>query len=150
MACRATLGQKSSIYPKIHILKISFFTKFTISFFTKFTISQFHFFTKFTFSNIKFLVIFGQNVGFCPSVELGFLFLLMNSALLNFKFSAVFFRINSHINLHYFILCYEVPREGQLLPSETRALALQPSLPIQLNFPVAFCRLTARIKPATS
>ena len=25
-----TLGQKSSIYPKIHILKISFFTKFTI------------------------------------------------------------------------------------------------------------------------
>ena len=29
--CFFTLGQKSSIYPKIHILKISFFTKFTIS-----------------------------------------------------------------------------------------------------------------------
>ena len=64
---KITLGQKSLIYPKIHIIKPSFFTKFTISkshfsqnsqfhnlifhkihnfkisFFTKFTISKSHF-----------------------------------------------------------------------------------------------------------
>ena len=43
-----TLGPKSSIYSKIHILKISFFTKihiFKISIFTKFTLSKSQFFT---------------------------------------------------------------------------------------------------------
>ena len=35
-------------------------------------------------------------------------------------------------------------------PSETRALALQPSLPIQVKFPVAFILFTALIRPATS
>ena len=57
-----TLGQKSLIYPKIHILKISFFTKFTISkshfsqnshfqsvIFDRIHISKILFFTKFTF-----------------------------------------------------------------------------------------------------
>ena len=37
-----TLGQKSTVYPKSHILKL-------LLFFTKFTISKSHFFTKFTF-----------------------------------------------------------------------------------------------------
>ena len=55
----STLGQKSSIYPKIHILKISFFTKFTISifkssFFTKITFSKYHFWQKSHFQNIIF------------------------------------------------------------------------------------------------
>ena len=58
-----TMGQKSSIYPKIHILKILFLTKFTFwksqfwqnSHFEKFNFHKIHifkewFFTKFTFS----------------------------------------------------------------------------------------------------
>ena len=36
------------------------------------------------------------------------------------------------------------------IPSDTRALALHPSLPIQLNLPVAPIRLTAFISSATS
>ena len=42
----STLGQKSTIYPRIHILKISFYKKnliFKVSFYTKFTISKSHF-----------------------------------------------------------------------------------------------------------
>ena len=45
---KITLGQKSSIYAKIHIFKVSFLTKFT------FSKSQISFFTKFTFSNSHF------------------------------------------------------------------------------------------------
>ena len=73
-----TLRQKSSIYPKFHILKISIFSKFTylksyfsqksifqnlnfhkirnfkMLFFTKFTFSKCLFFTKFTFMELYF------------------------------------------------------------------------------------------------
>ena len=73
-----TLGQKSTIHPKIHILRISFLTKFTIlkshfsqnshfqnlifhkihnfkiSFFTKFTFSKYHFRQKITNSKSHF------------------------------------------------------------------------------------------------
>ena len=89
-----TLGQKSSIYPKIHNLKSQFthnshfqnliFDKihnFKISFFTKFTISKSHFFTNFTFSqshfsqnshfsSIKFLAISRKKSWFQPQCEL--------------------------------------------------------------------------------
>ena len=78
-----TLRQKSTIYPKIHIVKFSLFTKFTfskshysqnshfqniifhkihsfkISFFIKFTFSKSHFSQKSHFSNIKLFVISG-------------------------------------------------------------------------------------------
>ena len=46
-----TLGQKTSIYPKIHNLTISFLDEIRIfgeSFLTKFTFSKYHFFTKIT------------------------------------------------------------------------------------------------------
>ena len=62
-----TLEQKSSIYPKIHIFKVSFLTKFTFSkshfsknshfqsvIFDKIHIFKISFFTKFTFSNSHF------------------------------------------------------------------------------------------------
>ena len=49
----STLGQKSSIYAKIHILKISFFTKFTFS--------KSHFFHKIHILKIS---IFSQNSHF--------------------------------------------------------------------------------------
>ena len=53
-------GAKSLIYPKIHILKISFLTKFTIS--------MSHFSQNSHFSSFKFLVISGKKVTFCHSV----------------------------------------------------------------------------------
>ena len=62
------MGQKSAIYPKIHILKLSFLTKFTILkshfsqnsqyqnlIFHKIHIFKMWFFTKFTFSGPLFL-----------------------------------------------------------------------------------------------
>ena len=52
---QGTLGQKSSIYPKIHTLKISLFTKFTFSksqFFTKFTFLKSYFSQNSHFQNL--------------------------------------------------------------------------------------------------
>ena len=71
--------------------------------------------------------------------------------LLGFLKNAERLVINSHINFAILslLLSMDGPK-GQLLPSETRARALQPSLPIQLNLPVTPWRLTARIRPATS
>ncbi len=42
------------------------------------------------------------------------------------------------------------PTDKEFLPSDTSALALHPSDPIQLKCPVAFNRLTAFINSATS
>ena len=53
----ASLGQKSAIYPNIHILKISLFTKFTISkypFFTILTIWKSHFSQNSQFQSLIF------------------------------------------------------------------------------------------------
>ena len=82
---KSTLGHKSSIYPKIHIFKIAFFTKFTI---LKYHFSQnshvqsliFHnihifkiaFFTKFTFFKHHILGNFWIKSWFLP--QCGFLF----------------------------------------------------------------------------
>ena len=65
---RSTLGQKSSFHPKIHILKISLFTKFTFSkshlsqnshsqslIFHKIHILKVSFFTKLTFSKYRII-----------------------------------------------------------------------------------------------
>ena len=86
--CSFTLGQKSSIYPNIHILKISLFTKFTISeshfsqnshfqylnfhkihifktsIFTKFTFSKPHFSQNSHFQNLIFHKIHNFKVSF--------------------------------------------------------------------------------------
>ena len=84
-----TLGQNSSIHPKIHIFKISLFTKFTFSkshFFTKFTFWKSQFWQNWQFQSLifhkihifkislftKFTIIldnFWIKVGFCPSVS---------------------------------------------------------------------------------
>ena len=49
-----------------------------------------------------------------------------------------------------YVDCRNIQEKFENIPSDTRALALHPSLPIQLNLPVAPILLTAFISSATS